>query len=308
MNPQLIHVLHDHIELRYQGRPLFRYVYEPVTDPVESPKPYFHPMYTLAGNEITLFRPYDHVWHKGLAMTVAHLSGQNFWGGPTFVRDQGYVQLDNNGRIQHQAWEMIQCQEGQITLRERLTWITARGERWIAEERQIRVEEILPDEGFWSLDLRFRLKNIRGQPLVFGSPTTEGRPMAGYGGLFWRGPRSFLHGTILAADSLEGPEVMGQAAPWLAYIGWHDGTYQQSTILFLDHPANPRHPTQWFVRNHPFACVSCAFMFDKEYVLPPDEALILQYRVVIADGAWSRERLESYARQWKASIGGPAGG
>ena len=37
--------------------------------------------------------------------------------------------------------------------------------------------------------------------------TTEGRPMAGYGSLVWRGPRSFLGGRILAGHGLEGPEL-----------------------------------------------------------------------------------------------------
>lgn len=119
--------------------------------------------------------------------------------------------------------------------------------------------------------------------------------MAGYGGLFWRGPRSFLKGTILAGDGLEGPEVMGQAAPWLAFTGRHDGSGNGSTIIFLDHPQNPRYPTKWFVRNDPYACVSASFMFDQEYVLPPGQVLELRYRVVVACGAWSRAQIEAYA-------------
>lgn len=62
-------------------------------------------MRTLVGNEVTLFRPHDHVWHKGIAMTWAQLSGQNVWGGPTYLRDQDYVQLPNNGRVEYRAWD-----------------------------------------------------------------------------------------------------------------------------------------------------------------------------------------------------------
>ena len=142
--------------------------------------------------------------------------------------------------------------------------------------------------------MSFRLKNVRAETLIFGSPTTKGRPLAGYGGLFWQGPRSFLNGTILAADGLKGPEVIGKAASWLAYIGSHDGNEDKSTILFLDHPTNPRFPNKWWVRNDPYACVSCSFMFDEEFNLEPENTLLLNYRVVLDDGEWSRERIEEY--------------
>ena len=49
-----------------------------------------------------------------------------------------------------------------------------------------------PGPGVWTLDMAFELTNVCSEALIFGSPTTQGRPMAGYGGLFWRGPRSFL--------------------------------------------------------------------------------------------------------------------
>src|SRR5829696_551046 len=92
---RLVHALGEAVELRHGRDLLFRYVYESGVEPAESPKPYFHPLRTLGGEEVTLFRPHDHPWHTGLAMTSAYLSGENFWGGPTFVRNRGYVWLEN---------------------------------------------------------------------------------------------------------------------------------------------------------------------------------------------------------------------
>ncbi len=209
------------------------------------------------------------------------------------MRDAGYVQLENNGRIQHDHWQEIACDDV-VRCTERLKWITYDGDTWIDEERQIVVSEIDAAGGYWSLDLSFQLVNVARQALVFGSPTTEGRPQAGYGNLFWRGPRSFLHGKILAGEGMEGPEVMGKAASWLAFTGWHDGNAEQSTLIFIDRPTNPRFPNKWFVRNEPYACVSCSFMFDEEYILQPDERLALAYRIVLASGAWSRAKIEEY--------------
>ncbi|MBA3635756.1 MAG: PmoA family protein, partial [Rubrobacteraceae bacterium] len=117
---RLAHAVGEAVEL-CEGRDLlFRYVYESGVDPEESPKPYFHPLRTLAGEEVTLFRPHDHPWHTGLAMTSAYLSGENFWGGPTFVRDEGYAWLENQGRIRHEAWNEMHG-DGPF-LSERLSW------------------------------------------------------------------------------------------------------------------------------------------------------------------------------------------
>ena len=58
----------------------------------------------LSPLSMELYLPHDNPWHTGLAMTSANLSGENFWGGPTFVRDTGYAWLENQGRIRHQAW------------------------------------------------------------------------------------------------------------------------------------------------------------------------------------------------------------
>lgn len=293
----LIHTISDSVELQHDGQTLFRYVYLPKTDPRESPKPYFHPLYTLKGNPVTIFRPHDHLWHHGLMMTSAQLSGQNFWGGPTYVRERGYVQLDNNGRQSHRDWDRIEASESQASLVEHLDWITSDGKRWLDETRRIEVAEIDRSAGCWSLDLRFALANVAGHALHFGSPTVEGRPLAGYGGLFWRGPRSFNKGQILAADGLEGPDVMGKAASWLAFVGRHDGSGDSSTVIFIDRPRNPRYPTKWFVRTEPYACASFAFSFDEELVLEPGETLSLDYRVTIADGALPRDRIEQIAGQ-----------
>lgn len=294
MKPTLTHVFDSHLDLHYGEQQLFRYVFRPTTDPFESTKPYFHPLNTLAGDTVTIHRPYDHIWHHGLAMTMAVLNDQNFWGGPSYVHGEGYVRLPNNGIQQHQTWETLQCDESNIVFEETLDWITVKNDTWLRENRTITINEINQEAGYWTLDFSTQLSNSSGQDLVFGSPTTKGRPLAGYGSFFWRGPRSFLNGQVLAAEGLEGPEVMGQAAAWLAYTGWHDTTNRQSTLLFIDQPTNIRYPNKWFIRTDPYACVSYAFMFDEEYTLPINETLTLQYRLVIANGSWPREKIEAF--------------
>ncbi len=280
-----------YLDVRFGEAPLFRYVYQPDTPQIEAPRPYFHPLYTLAGNVVTGFRPADHAWHHGLSMTVAYLSGENFWGGPTYIRDQGYTQLANNGRQVHDTWEEITHTPQRIALAERLTWITQRGDRWIDELRQIEVNTIDPERGFWCLDMRFRLRNCAGHDLEFGSPTTQGRPQAGYGGLFWRGGDDFPGGTVLieGGHCAEGDEmaIQGQRGAWLAYVS----PAHTATLILADQPANPRYPNQWFIRASSTAYVCCAFMFDRVFTLAPDADLALAYRIIVANGAWSADEI-----------------
>ena len=61
------------------------------------------------------------------------------------------------------------------------------------------------------------------RPIAIGSPTTKGRENAGYGGLFWRGPRSFTgrHGSVAPAAG-GGDDLRGTRAEWMGFRGRHD--------------------------------------------------------------------------------------
>lgn len=264
---------------------LFRYVHRPSTPAFEGPKPYLHPVRTLAGDVVTAFRPHDHRWHKGVQMTATDVSGENFWGGVTYVRDQGYVVLPNVGTMRHEEFEVDGARIG-----ERLSWFTEAGERWVGETRSFTVRDVEDDS--WTLEFATTLTNLRQEPLVFGSPTTNGRELAGYTGFFWRGPRSFTDGVVIAADGGAGQEMMGKTARWLAFVGRHDEVDRSSTLLFVDHPDNKG--THWFVRSTPFAAVNPSFAFHDTVELAPGDALTLRYRLVVGNGEWDAGRLETF--------------
>ncbi|MGC5010473.1 PmoA family protein [Streptosporangium sp. DT93] len=280
------------LTLTERGVPVLRYVYVPETPVFESPKPYFHPIRTTTGDVVTAYRPHDHRWHRGLQFTVSDLSGENFWGGGSYVREAaGYVDLPNNGTMRHEDFPSPGV--------ERLTWHTQGGEHWVDERRTFEVRDACEDS--WTLELTTEIVNVRGDDLVFGSPTTNGRPMAGYCGLFWRGPRSFEHGTVIAERG-DGPEMMGRESAWLAYVGAHDEVDRSSTLLFQSGL-----PVVWFVRTTPFAAVNPSIAFHDPLLLPPGGTLCLRYRVTVATGAWDRERLEAYVREHPCPAPAPSG-
>ena len=292
--------LHDvgrAIDVVLDGTTLAQYVYVPTDVQLESPRPYVHPVRTRRGDLVTGFRPHDHVWHKGIAWSLPVVGEHNFWGGPTFVRGEGYVQLPNNGEQRHVAFERDQATDaagrvgpatGTARVVERLEWITQAGESIFEEERTLAASVL--DDDAWLLGFATRLTNTTDRPIPIGSPTTRGRENAGYGGLFWRGPRSFTGGRLLAPGLAGGDELRGTRAPWMGFSGRHDETDTASTIVMVDDPANLQHPPQWFARSDDFACLCPAPFFSEEHVVEPGATLVLRYGVVIADGESDPER------------------
>jgi hypothetical protein len=77
-------------------------------------------------------------------------------------------------------------------------------------------------------------------------------------------------------------------------VGLHDAVDHFSTILLVDNPANPRYPNRWFARTETTPGASFALTFDEIYTLEPDDTLSLRYRLVFANGAWTRKQVESF--------------
>jgi len=294
----------DRLMIHAGGEVLAEYVFRPDHPTFESPRPYLSPIRTLGGETVSLYRPHDHVWHKGIAWSLPVVGDENFWGGPTFVRDEGYVQLPNNGEQRHVGFEAGETTEtdaaaGATTgdriarVRERLDWVTQAGEAILREERTLAASVIAGDA--WLLGFATALTNTTDRAIPIGSPTTRGRENAGYGGLFWRGPRSFTGGQVLAPGVAGGDELRGTRAPWMGFTGRHDETGTASTIVMVDDPGNLQHPPQWFARSEEFACLCPAPFFSEEHVIEPDATMTLRYGVVIADGASDPDRAGALA-------------
>ena len=281
----------DRVRFAADEAVLAEYVHRPTDVQLESPRPYLSPIRTLGGELVSLFRPHDHVWHKGIAWSLPVVADENFWGGPTFVSGQGYAQLPNNGTQRHRSFEQPADAAGPADaaepsparIVESLDWVTEAGETVFDEHRTLAA--LVLDDDAWPLGFETRMANVSGRAIPIGSPTTRGRENAGYGGLFWRGPRSFTGGTVLAPGVAGGDELRGIRARWMGFTGRHDGSGGASTVVMVDDPRNVQHPPQWFARTEEFACLCPAPFFSEEHEVPPGRTLVLRYGLVIADGA-----------------------
>ncbi|WP_251451974.1 PmoA family protein [Microbacterium sp. Marseille-Q6648] len=277
------------------GTDIARYAFDPGGADSEGPKPFLHPLRTLAGAPLTAFRPWDHRWHKGLQMTWTHVSGQNFWGGPTFRRDEGYRQLDNVGRMRHERFTSVAESGTQVGFTEELTWITQAGQEWLRETRTHRFHGLDLSRGFWQLDFSTTLRNISGRDLELGSPTTEGRPAAGYTGFVIRMPRAWTGGRVLSPQGEGAEALMGTEAEWVAFSGEHDEFDGGGTILAFAGASTGAPAIKWFVRSEPFPVLSPSPSFDEVIALAPDAEVSLAHRHVFGDRVWTPDEVRDRA-------------
>ena len=207
-------------------------------------------------------------------------------GGPTYLRDRGYAWRDDHGRIEHTVFTEI----GDHGFAERLRWRTPGGGALIVEDRRVLAR--LAPHG-WELELATTLTNTAGRPLRLGSPATNGRDGAGYGGLFWRLPPAGA--PLVRAGIAEGEQaVHGSVAPWLA---WTDSSAGPAFTLVFAPADAATHADTWFVRVADYAGIGSQLAARTPVTLAPDASLTRGLRVLVADGALD----DDAAAEWAAA-------
>ncbi|MFZ9681626.1 MAG: PmoA family protein [Cephaloticoccus sp.] len=234
---------------------LCHYVYRSAVEAKEAPKPYFHPVKSLAGDTLTNFRPNDHPWHHALSFTLNNVSGANFWGGPTCLQD-GYKWRDDHGAQLHQAWRRLEASGDTAVLEHSLEWKRL-DEVLFREARAITIKVDVAEKS-WTLHWQGQLTNVSGRALSLGNPSSRGGLKGShYCGLQFRGAREFLDDhldpsiKVLAGGGREGvDQVHGAVAEWMEWHGQLDTTLNRVVIRFTNHTG----PLQWFMRrNYPLA-------------------------------------------------------
>ena len=269
--------------LRVAGRPVGRYVTRPELPARVSPRPYLHPVTTLAGTAVTELSPADHTHHLGVGVAVPDVEGHNFWGGRTYVRDQGPTELDNHGAQRHNSFQ-LRDPDGFV---EELRWVASGGEL-LRERRTVAASELT--DAAWALDFTFSLTNVTDGPLSIGSPATNGRPGAAYGGFFWRARKGHDTPHVFTADREGEPEVHGTRADWLALAGttW--------TLVFAGATAATRRDP-WFVRTAEYPGVGSSLAHTERLPIPPGETVVRRIITVVADGRLSRHEAAALVRK-----------
>ncbi|MBM7808937.1 hypothetical protein JOD57_004774 [Geodermatophilus bullaregiensis] len=240
-------------------------------DPALAPRPYLHPVRTLDGRTVTDAQPPDHPWHLGVSIGVQDVGGANLWGGPTYVRGHGYTARADHGRIEHAGFPARE-DDG---FHEALRWLGPDGRLLLGEHRRVRAR---PVPAGWELGLTTALTNATGGELSLGSPATNGRAGAGYGGFSWRlpaAPGPWVRTPVAAGEQ----RAHGSVAPWLA---WTDRAAGFTVALAGADDATRADP--WFVRVGDYPGIGSQLAARHPLVLSPGGTVTRGFRALVADG------------------------
>lgn len=260
-----------------------------------SPRPYLHPVSTLAGIPVTDHLPADHPWHLGAGVAIQDVNGANFWGGRSYRRAAGaYVALKDHGHISIDGRRWPDRNTSELSLR----WNGPDGSVLLNERRTF--SRSIVDDRTWRLDIRSELTAVVDVSL--GSPGSHGAAGSGYGGFFWRlppagSPRIFTH------DADGERAVHGSVSAWLAWTagfgtveflraaGADDARAEAAEsapgVATLVFAAPPEAADPWFVRCAEYPAVGSALAWDKAVEMGAGGSLRRTYTVWIADGALS---------------------
>ncbi|MFF7445201.1 MULTISPECIES: DUF6807 family protein [unclassified Streptomyces] len=273
----------DSLVLRVAGRPVGRYVTRPELPARLSPRPYLHPVTTLAGTAVTELSPADHLHHLGVGVAVPDVEGFNFWGGRTYVRDQGPTELDNHGAQRHSSFQLSDP-DGFV---QELRWVAA-GAELLRERRTVAAAELT--DTAWSLDFTFSLTNVTPDPLSIGSPATNGRPGAAYGGFFWRARKEDRAPDVFTPVTEGEEQVHGHRADWLALAG-------STWTLVLAGATEQTRRDPWFVRTAEYPGVGSSLAHQERVPIAPGDTLVRRVVTVVADGRLDRDGAAALIRK-----------
>jgi hypothetical protein len=293
------------MHLSCAGRVVADYVVRPELALALSPRPYLHPIRTLAGVRVTDAVPQDHPWHLGVSVAIQHVQGldgrtANFWGGRTYLRDQGYEWLEDHGRVEHVRWVTREP----AGFEQELAWRVPGRPPLLRERRTLAVSPLrLPDpleQTFaadqpdasvpaagrpraWAVRVGFGLQNATQGQVSLGSPGSEGRAGAGYGGFFWRAAASEGELRVTTAQAVGEDAVHGRPAEWLVLSGNEPGTGRAWSLLFAGEDAVTR-ADPWFVRTRDYPGVGSALAYERPIVLAPGGLVSRSLLVIVVDG------------------------
>jgi hypothetical protein len=271
-------------ELRVDGRRVAEYVDGAGLEAVLAPRPHLHPVRTLGGRPVTDAVPADHHWHLGVSVAVPDVDGRNFWGGRSYLRGRGYTWRADHGRIEHAGFDGT---DG-TGFTERLRWLGPDGELLLTERRAVRAR---PAPGGWELELTTELATATDRALELGSPATNGRTGAGYGGLFWRLPPAH-DPRVRTPDAAGEQDVHGSTAPWLL---WTEHGAAPFTLALTGTDAATR-ADPWFVRVAGYPGIGSQLAAEHPVAVPVGGAVARGLRVLVADGVLDRTAVDDWAR------------
>jgi hypothetical protein len=224
------------------------------------PRPFFYPLIGPSGRSVTrMGHPAapDHNHHRSLWWAHQFIGGVNFW------EERGGTQ-----QIRQDAWVHYQDSQDEAGMVVRLGWYDAHNVRLMQQEL-IAVLRPLPGDETW-LELQTAFTPILDElPLAktnfgFIGLRVAASLSAQYGG-----------GKLTNSEGATGEkDIFARPARWMDYSGPLVADRWEG-VTWYDHPANPRYPASWHVRDDGW--MSAAFCLRDGWALRKSQPLRLRY-------------------------------
>jgi hypothetical protein len=240
------------------------------TVPTSVPRPYLHPVRTIAGVVVSAHHPPDHDWHCGVGPAIPDVDGVNCWGGRTYVHGEGYVWQDDHGSVTVDR----ETVEGDTHTLE-LSWRGPDGRPRLHEVRTTSSRSLGPDA--WELRTTSSFSTPGDDDVLLGGPGSNGRVGAGYGGFIWRLPPC-TDVEVRTPTATGESSVHGSVAPWVAWSADVEGRPVTIVLGAVGH----RDP--WFVRVAEYPAIASALAWSTPSTVRPGVPLVRSFRAVVADG------------------------
>lgn len=280
-----------HIALLRNDTVLWQFNFNPAED-----KPYFHPLRTPSGQDITLKRPADHPWHRGLWFSWKKINGVNYWEeDPKLGVSEGRSLIKNIGSAFEEDFS------ARITIN--ITYEDKDGPV-LDEKRILLISSPVGVEGY-SITWDQSFTALKDVELDLEKPAKHGGVQwGGYAGLSYRGAATLEDALFRASNGWSNAldtTGYGEKAAWMDMTASSgESSSVQTGITIFDHPGNPRYPSPWYIwytgGEHLFFTPS--LLFDGPMQLKNGENLHLKYLTYIHDGKPSEQDIKTIAEEF----------
>ena len=250
----------------------------------EYPRPFFYPFNGPSGTSLTrIGHPgapnHDH--HRSIWFAHNDVAGVDFWSDRT------------EARIRQKSWYCYLDGDHEAVMASSLGWYDNKG-RPVMEQDLVAASVSLA-EGEHALELQLTLRPAGQSPSVDLGKTN-------FGFLAVRVAKTisvhFGGGRLCDSEGRQGePAIFGNTARWMDYSGpvpigkGPDRKAVTEGITYFDHPANPRYPTRWHVREDGWMVAS--FCMQEGYTINADSPLRLRYLLHAHGGAYEPAKAEA---------------
>ena len=287
------------LEITIDGKPFTTYRFAPTPDDPAFHRPYFYPVRSDDGLELTSdqWRLQQKQPTAAAKKKIDHPHQRSVWVGHGDVNgaDHWTHKDKENEQQRHIKFTSV----GDDSFIEELTWDSKQPDKPVLSETRT-VKIIAYDDGARAIDVTSKLKAVNGDAVFKVKPLNVSGVEAGW--LAARVAPSISAGVkdrksriTSSAKATGEKEAREKPATWCDYSGPIDGkTYG---IALFDDPRNPGHPTPFHVRN--FGLLTHIGVHD--WTLKEGQSQTLRHRLIFHPGdatsAHLDERYEAFAEE-----------